>query len=83
MKYIRVYTPLLLLALSACQTTRYHAVKCISPEQLAEIRKAEPPKVSRQLTGRADEDVRVIAGSNVRLRAWGRGLLGVLSGCTG
>lgn len=83
MKYIRVYTPLLLLALSACQTTRYHVVKCVSPEHLAELRKAEPPKVSDRLTGKADEDVKVIAGSAVRLRAWGKGLVTVLEGCAG
>jgi len=83
MKYIRVYTPLLLLALAACQTTRYATVRCVSPEQLAELRKAEPPKVSDRLTGKADEDVKVIAGSAVRLRAYSRGLLDILTGCSG
>lgn len=71
------------LALAGCQTTRYTTVHCLTPEQLEEIRKAEPPKVGDKLTGKADEDVRVVAGSAIRLRAWGRGMLGVLDGCAG
>lgn len=69
------------LALGACQT-RYVTVQCISPEQLEQQRQAEPPKVSDKLTGKADEDVKTIAGSAIRLRAWGRGMLGILEGCT-
>ena len=71
------------LLLSGCQTTRYIPIKCISPEQLEQQRQAEPPKVHDKLTGKADEDVRTIAGSNVRLRAYSHGLLGILEGCAG
>lgn len=71
------------LLLSACTTVRYTPVRCLTPDQLEEIRKAEPPKVGDKLTGKADEDVRVVAGSAIRLRAWGRGMLGVLEGCAG
>lgn len=71
------------LALEGCAHTRYVKISCISPEQLEQQRQAEPPKVHDRLTGKADEDVRTIAGSNVRLRAWGTGLLGILEGCTG
>lgn len=75
--------PLLLLALAGCSTTRYVPVKCLTPEQLEELRKAEPPKVHDKLTGKADEDVKIVAGSAIRLRAWGLGMLGVLEGCAG
>lgn len=73
----------LLLSLSACQTTRFVKVPCLTPQQYEQQRQAEPPKVRERLTGRADEDIKTIAGSNVRLRAWGSGMLGILSGCTG
>ncbi len=70
-----------LLALSGCSTTRYVSTPCLTQEQLDELRKAEPPKVGDRLTGNAAEDIKPIAGSNVRLRAWGHGLLNVLGGC--
>ena len=69
---------LILLSLSSCQTTRYVTVPCIGKDQ---VLPSEPPKVGGQLTGKADEDVKIIAGSNVRLRAWGQGLQGILEGC--
>ena len=72
-----------LAALSGCQTTRYISTPCLTKEQAAELEKAEPPKVADKLTGKADEDIRIIAGSNIRLRAWGGGLMGVLNGCIG
>jgi hypothetical protein len=77
--------PLMLVSMliTGCTTTRWITVPCLSPEQLEERRKAEPPLVRDQLSGRADEDIKPIAGSAVRLRAWGRGNLDVLSGCTG
>lgn len=67
-----------LLTLSACQTTRYVQVPCIGKDQ---VLPSEPEKVGPKLTGRADEDIRTIAGSNIRLRAWGRGLRSILEGC--
>lgn len=74
-----------LLALSACATgkDRYVTVHCVTPVQWQELHEAEPPKVADKLSGKADEDIKVVAGSAVRLRAWGQGLLGVLQGCRG
>ena len=69
------------LALSACATTRAVPTKCVTPEQLNELKRQEPPKVRDKLTGRADEDVRTLGGSAIRLRSWGHGLLDVLGGC--
>ena len=70
----------LLATLSACQTTRYVTVPCISKDQQLP---AEPEKVADRLTGDAEQDVKTIAGSAVRLRAWGQGLHSVLEGCRG
>jgi hypothetical protein len=77
--------PLMLVSMliTGCTTTRFVRIACLTPEQLEERRKAEPPLVGKDLTGRADEDIKPIAGSAVRLRAWGRGNLGLLEGCTG
>lgn len=72
-----------LLALSGCTTTRYVKVPCLTPQQLEQQRQAEPPKVKDKLTGKADEDVKTLGGSAVRLRAWGTGMLGILEGCSG
>lgn len=69
------------LTLSGC-ATRYVAVPCLTQQQYDELKQAEPPKIGDKLTGRADEDIKSIAGSNIRLRAWGHGLLNVLGGCT-
>lgn len=82
------------LVLSACQTTRYVPISCVTDDQLPtpeQCRSAkltekqrllcEPPKVGESLTGRADRDVQIIGGSAARLRAWGQGLRSVLEGC--
>jgi hypothetical protein len=66
------------LALSGCATTRYSRIYCLTHDQALP---AEPEKVGPQLTGRADEDLRIVAGSAIRLRAWGEGLQQVLEGC--
>ena len=66
--------------LTGCTTTRYIAVPCLGKDQ---VLPAEPPKVGDKLTGKADEDVKIIAGSAVRLRAWGQGLSRILGGCRG
>jgi hypothetical protein len=71
------------IALTGCSTTRYVTVPCLTPEQYKKLQADEPPKVKDKLTGKADEDIRTIGGSAVRLRGWGQGLLGVLGGCTG
>jgi hypothetical protein len=83
--YRKGYKPTLYLigyiALAGCTTARYVTVPCVTGEQYEKLKSAEPPKVGDKLTGRADEDIKPIAGSAVRLRAWGHGLLGVLEGC--
>lgn len=66
----------------ACATTPV-PVPCLTKEQLKQLEDAEPEKVGDKLTGRADEDLRTISGSAIRLRAWGRGNLEVLRGCSG
>jgi hypothetical protein len=71
------------LALAGCTTTRYVTVPCVTDQQYQKLKDAEPPKIHDKLTGKANEDIRPIAGSAVRLRSWGTGLLGVLEGCRG
>lgn len=66
------------LLLAGCQTTRYVQIPCLGKDQQLP---AEPPKIGDKLTGKADEDIKLIAGSNVRLRAWGQGLRTILEGC--
>lgn len=70
------------LALAGC-ATKPLMVSCVTNEQLAELKAAEPPRVKDRLTGKADEDIRVIAGSNLRLRSWSETLLGVIEVCAG
>ena len=72
---------LITLALTGCATTA--PVRCVTQEQVDELKRQEPPKVKDRLTGKADEDLRVIGGSAIRLRQWGKGMLGVLEGCVG
>jgi hypothetical protein len=71
---------LAIIALSGCQTTRYVVRPCLAPDQQLP---AEPERVGPKLTGKADEDVRTLAGSALRLRAWGTGLRDILEGCRG
>jgi hypothetical protein len=78
-----VLTALVGIPLSGCSTTRYVTVPCVTPEQYKKLQADEPPKVKDKLTGKADEDIRIVGGSAVRLRGWGQGLLGVLGGCVG
>jgi uncharacterized lipoprotein YajG len=68
--------------LSGCQT-KFVTRSCLTPQQYAELKSQEPPKVTGSLTGKADEDVRVIAGSALRLRGWGHNMLDVLKICAG
>lgn len=77
-----------LLALSGCATapkppTRYIPVPCVSQDQLTQLQQAEPEKVGSKLTGQAQEDVKTIAESAIKLRDYANGLLGVLGGCAG
>ena len=82
MKRLALYG-IAVVALTGCTTTRYVKVPCLTPQQLEQQRQAEPPKVHDKLTGRADEDVKVLGGSAIRLRAWGTGMLDILGGCVG
>jgi hypothetical protein len=45
------------------------------------LKLCEPPKVRDQLTGHADKDAGILAGSAIRLRAWGQALNHILEGC--
>jgi hypothetical protein len=77
-KRLCTVVPLAFLALTGCATTRYQTVYCISHDtQLP----SEPPKVHGQLTGHADSDIGIIAGSAIRLRAYGQSLRLILEGC--
>ena len=69
------------IPLAACATPKYIVTPCATAEQVAEREAAEPPKVGDQLTGNAAEDVRVLAGSSIRLRSWGQGNLDILKQC--
>ena len=70
------------LALTGCATTHsYTPVYCLTKAQYEELKAKAPPKVRDQLTGEADKDIRIIAGSAIRLRAYSDGLLTVLGGC--
>jgi len=71
------------VALSGCATvhTRYSTVYCVTPDQYAKLKQAEPPKVGDKLTGNAQDDLKTIAGSAVRLRTFSDGLLGVIGSC--
>ena len=78
---------LLALSLSGCALferkieTRWVTVYCLTPEQFQQLKDAEPERVKSRLTGDADKDVRTLAGSAIRLRAWGEGTLEILGGC--
>lgn len=76
---MRIFSVLLIAALtSGCATTRFVTTPCIAKDQALP---AEPPKVSDKLTGQADKDLTIVAGSAIRLRAWGQGLTHILEGC--
>jgi hypothetical protein len=66
------------IALAGCATTRYANIYCLSHDQQLP---AEPPKIKDKLTGDAATDVGTLAGSAIRLRAWGEGLATILEGC--
>jgi hypothetical protein len=80
-----VIIPALLLALTGCATTheRFTPVYCVTPSQLNTLKKAEPERVGQKLTGQAQDDLKIIAGNDIALRAYSDGLLGVIQGCTG
>jgi hypothetical protein len=72
------------LALSACvPPVRYATIYCVTPPQFQKLKDAEPPKVGNQLTGQAQDDIKIIAGNDVELRQYSGDLLNVLGGCVG
>jgi hypothetical protein len=75
---VRAAIILAALALSGCQTTRFVQTYCLTKDHPLP---AEPEKVAPKLTGEADKDLRIVAGSAVRLRAYGAGLRQILEGC--
>lgn len=82
MKRTLAFAAVVMLTLPAgmCVSTRYVPISCVGKDQ---ILPAEPPKVADKLTGKADEDLRIVGGSAIRLRAWGQGLHSILEGCRG
>ena len=72
----------LLIASCATPQTRYVTTYCITKAQLDTLEKAEPGKVGSQLTGNAQNDLKLIAGNDIALRTYADGLLVVLGGCT-
>jgi hypothetical protein len=70
------------LALSGCATTRYTQVYCLTPPQLEKLKQVEPEHIADRLTGQAQDDFKLVAGSAVELRQYSADLLNVLSNCT-
>ena len=71
------------LALTGCATvhTRYSTVYCVTPDQYAKLKQAEPGKIGSQLDGNQQHDLNLIAGNDVELRTFSDGLLGVIGSC--
>ena len=67
-----------LFTLSGCTHTRYVSVPCVAKDQALP---AEPERVGSKLTGQAQEDFKIVAGSAVELRTYGQGLRTILEGC--
>jgi hypothetical protein len=70
---------LVALMLAGCTTV---PVNCLTRADYERLKSAEPPKIHDKLTGKADEDVRPIAGSAYELRSWGHTLLDSLEVCS-
>ena len=75
---MRCLAIILALALSGCAHARYIVAPCLTKDQ---VLPAEPTKVHDRLTGKADHDLPFVAGSALRLRAWGQSLYGILETC--
>lgn len=60
---------------------RYVSTACVTREQYAELKSQEPPKIHSRLNGDEDHDIKIIAGSLIRVRSYADGLLEVLGGC--
>jgi hypothetical protein len=76
------------LALNGCAilphrtVTRYITTACVTPQQYETLKAQEPPKIHDRMTGDEDHDIKILAGSLIRVRAYSDGLLEVLGGCT-
>jgi hypothetical protein len=77
----KLATILAALALTGCTTTRYAPTYCLTRAQYEQLKAQQPPKVHDQLTGQADRDTQILAGSLIRVRAYSDGLLTILAGC--
>lgn len=75
---MRLAAVIALLLAGCAQTPRITVAYCLTADQQLP---PEPPKVRDKLTGDASQDVGVLAGSAIRLRAWGEGLQTILEGC--
>lgn len=74
-----IYVGIAGAALTGCATqTRYVSTYCLTHDQALP---AEPERIKSKLTGKADTDIGIVAGSAIRLRAWGEGLQTILNGC--
>lgn len=67
------------ITLSGCAHTI--TVSCLTRKQYEDLKAQQPGKIHGKLTGKADEDIRPVAGSALRLRAYSDTLLGVLEVC--
>jgi hypothetical protein len=69
---------LLVILLAGCATPRYVTIYCVGKDQQPP---KEPERIGGKLTGRAQDDLKIVAGSAIELRAWGQGLNQILEGC--
>jgi hypothetical protein len=73
---------LVALALTGCAGhVRYVSTYCVSQDQYAKLKHAEPGKIGSQLDGNAQHDLKLIAGNDLELRTFSDGLLGVIGSC--
>jgi hypothetical protein len=71
------------LALSACAPhPRTALIYCLTPPQLEKLKAAEPPLIGDKLTGQAQDDFKLVAGSDIMLRQFSHDLVHVLENCT-
>lgn len=78
---MRIFSVLLALLLTGCATPVVTET-CVKPQQYQQLKQTEPPKIRNRLHGKADEDIRIVAGSALELRAWGETMLGIIGQCS-
>lgn len=84
----KLFLALPFLLLTACGVfskpeTRYVHVYCVTADQYKQLVDAQPKKVGDRLTGQAQDDFKIVAGSAIALRVYSDGLLEVLGNCVG